>query len=177
MNIAKKVVGCIGSLLIVAVVGSNSQVLAASESKIGVIDVNKVVSTSTAGQKAMGVLDEKKKSLQPAFKKYEDELVAMQKDFEKKNSAWTDAVKKEKAAAFQKKQGEFAAKREEANLELKKLQEQHATPVLKKIEEIAAKVAKDDGYSIILPRQVVLYTSDAADISDKVTSELNKAMK
>ena len=86
-------------------------------------------------------------------------------------------MKKEKAAAFQKKQGEFAAKREEANLELKKLQEQHAAPVLKKIEEIAAKVAKDDGYSIILPRQVVLYTSDAADISDKVTSELNKAMK
>lgn len=175
MNIAKSVVGCIGSLLIVAVVGINSQ--AADAPKIGVIDMKKVLSTSTAGQKAQSVVEEKMKSLQGTLKKDENDLVALQKEMEKKGSAWTDAVKQEKAKAFQKKGKEFQEKQENANNELKKVREENVNPILKKLEEIVEKVAKNDGYSLILPRNVVLFSSETTDISDKITSELNKVMK
>jgi len=175
VNIAKRVVGCIGSLLIVAVVGVNSQ--AADTTKIGVIDMKKVLSASTAGQKAQSVIEEKMKALQGTLKKDQDDLVALQKDMEKKGSAWTDAVKQEKAKTFQKKRNDLAAKEENANLELKKMREENVNPILKKLEEIVEKVAKNDGYSLILPRNVVLYSSESTDISDKVTSELNKVMK
>jgi outer membrane protein len=175
VNIAKRVVGCIGSLLIVAVVGINSH--AADATKIGVIDMKKVLSASTAGQKAQGVVEEKMKSLQGTLKKDENDLVTLQKEMEKKGSAWTDAVKQEKAKAFQKKRNDFAAKQENANLELKKVREDNVNPILKKLEEIVEKVAKNEGYSLILPRNVVLYSSEATDISDKVTAELNKVMK
>ena len=176
MNRAKRTIGCIGSLLILAVIGFNGQALADTP-KIGVIDMKKVLSASISGQKAQGVIEEKMKSLQSPLKKDEDELIALQKEMEKKGSAWTDAVKQEKAKAFQKKRNEFAAKQDSANNELKKLREDNVNPILKKLEEIVEKVAKSEGYTLILPRNVVLYTSDATDISDKITSELNKVMK
>lgn len=174
MNIAKRVMGCLGSLLIVAVVGINSQ---AADAKIGVIDMKKVLSASTAGQKAQSVVEEKMKALQGTLKKDETDLVALKNEIEKKGSAWTDAVRQEKTKAFQKKGQAFQEKQEKANLELKKVREDNINPILKKLEEIVEKVAKNDGYSLVMPRNVVLYASDTTDISDKVTAELNKVMK
>lgn len=176
MNIGNRMVGCIGSLLIMAAVLCQGPVWAA-DSKVGVIDMKKVLSTSTAGAKAQGIIEQKMKTLQSSFKTEENELITLQKEIEKKSSAWSDAVKREKAVAFQKKRGELGAKQEEANVEMKKLREQHVNPILKKLEEIVEKVAQSEGLALVLPRNVVLFANDNIDISDKVTSELNKVMK
>ncbi len=176
MDSMKKALGCIGSLLIMVAVLCNGQAWAA-DTKIGVIDMKKVLSTSTSGQKAQDIIEQKMKTLQSSFKTEENELITLQKEIEKKSSAWSDTVKKEKATAFQKKRGELAAKQEEANNEMKKLREQHVNPILKKLEEIVEKVAKSEGYALVLPRNVVLYAADTVDVSDKVTAELNKVMK
>lgn len=176
MKSAMKKVGCICSLLIAAVLFVNSHALAA-ETKIGVIDMKEVLSTSTAGKRAQDIIEQKMKSLQASFKNDETALVALQKDIEKKGAAWSDSVKQEKAVEFQKKRRDLAEKQENANQELKKLREQHVNPILKKLEEIVGKVASDGGYSVVLPRNVVLFSADSIDISDKVVAELNKAMK
>jgi outer membrane protein len=168
-------VGCIGSLLILAVLLCNGQALAA-DTKVGVIDMKQVLSTSTAGKRAQGVIEQKMKSLQASFKNDETALVNLQKEMEKKGAAWSDSVKQEKAAEFQKKRRDLAEKQESANQELKKLREQHVNPILKKLEEIVAKVASSGGYSVVVPRNVVLFAADSVDISDSVVTELNKAM-
>ncbi len=176
VNNVKKAVCCIGGLLIAAVLLLNSQVMAA-ETKIGVIDMKQVLSTSTAGKRAQDLIEQKMKTLQASFKSDETALVNLQKEIEKKGSAWSDSVKQEKAIEFQKKRRDLAEKQETANQELKKLREQHVNPILKKLEEIVDKVATDGGYSAVLPRNVVLFAADSIDISDKVVAELNKAMK
>ncbi len=176
MNIVKSTIGCIGSLLIVAAILINGQALAA-DSKIGVIDMKKVLSSSTAGKKAQGIIEQKMKSLQSSFKKDENDLIALQKEIEKKSSAWSNSVKQEKATAFQKKRRDLAVKQDNANVELKKLREQHVNPILQKLESVVEKIAAKEGYAVILPRNVVLYSSDSVDISDTIIAELNKAMK
>jgi len=176
VNIVKTAVSCVGRLVIVASVLFNGQALAA-DTKIGVIDMKQVLSTSTAGKRAEGIIKQKMDSLQTSFKTDENDLVAMQKEMEKKGSAWSDSVKQEKATAFQKKRRDLAVKQDEANQELKKLREQHVNPILKKLEEVVAKVAADGGYAVVLPRNVVLYATDSIDISNTVISELNKVMK
>ena len=176
MNFFKRVIGSFGGLLIMTAVIFNGQAMA-SGTQIGVIDMKKVLTTSTAGKKAQDTIEAKMKSLQSSFKKDENDLIALNKEMEIKGSAWSDSVKREKAAAFTKKRNLLAVKQEQANTELKKLREKHVNPILKKLEEIVEKVATDEGYSIILPRNVVLYSSRATDITDKVTGELNKSMK
>ncbi|MCL1979862.1 MAG: OmpH family outer membrane protein [Proteobacteria bacterium] len=163
-------------LLIAALVMINGQALAA-DTKIAVIDMKQVLSTSSAGKKAEGVIKQKMDSLQASLKGDQDELIAMQKESEKKGAAWSDSVKREKIAAFQKKRQDFDDKQNNANEEMRKLREQQINPVIKKLEEVVAKLAADNGYAIVLPRNVVLYATDAVDISNTVITELNKVMK
>lgn len=176
VKIGQRVVGCLGGLMMMATVLASGQALAA-DTKIAVIDMKQVLSTSTAGKRAEGVIKQKMDALQASMKADEDALTAMNKEAEKKNSAWSDSVKQEKAAAFQKKRRDLAVKQEDANNELKKLREQQVNPVLKKLEEVVSKVAADGGYAVVLPRNVVLYATDSIDISNTVIKELDKVMK
>ena len=174
VSILKKMTCCFGGLLMITVLAAGH---AYSAEKIGVIDLRKAILTSSAGQKAKEVMDQKAKSLQADLKKDQDALIALQKEMEKKGSAWNDAMKKEKAAEFQKKGREFNAKQQEASATMRKLEEEHLKPLQQKALEVAKKVAKDEGYSMVLPREVLVVAPEDADISDKVVSELNKAMK
>lgn len=173
MNLLNKTLCCLGSIFIATVLFVNQSSAAAD--KIGVVDLRKAILTSTAGQKAKDLIDQKAKTLQADLKKDQDALVALQKDMEKKGAAWNDAMKKEKATEFQKKGREFNAKQQEANADMRKLEEEHLKPLQQKALDVAKKVAKDEGYAFVLPREVLVVAPEDNDITDKVVSELNKS--
>ena len=167
-----KGIGCVGGLLIAAAVFCSGQAMAAD--KIGVVDMRKVLSTSATGQKVQDAIEKKQRALQAELKKDEDALVALQKEGEKKNATWSEAVKKEKAAEFQKKLRDFNVKREKAGAELNRLRDEQLKPLHAKVMEAARKVAKDEDYDFILPREALIVAPDSSDISDLVVSEVNK---
>ena len=82
-----------------------------------------------------------------------------------------------KITAFQKKGAELASKEREANMEIRKLQECHVQPVLKKLEEVIQKEAKSGNYDLILPNNAILFAASQLDITDDVTRALDAAMK
>ncbi|MGE4401318.1 MAG: OmpH family outer membrane protein [Desulfobulbus sp.] len=170
----KCVLGC---MVMATVLCLQSQFSLAADTKIAVIDMKEVLSTSTAGKRAQNVIERKMKSLQASFKADEASLVKLNTEMEQKGAAWSDKVKREKAMEFQQKRRGLAEKQEQANQELKKLREQNVNPILKKLEDIVGEVASDGGYSVVLPRNVVLYTANSVDITAKIVSELNKVMK
>lgn len=164
-------------LAMMAILCCQGRTAEAADTKIAVIDMKEVLSTSTAGKRAQGLIEQKMKSLQASFKTDENALLKLKEDMEKKGSAWSDSVKREKATEFQQKRKDLAEKQESANEELKKLREQNVNPILKKLEDIVSQVASEGGYSVVLPKNVVLFSSDSIDVTSKVVSELNKVMK
>jgi outer membrane protein len=148
-----------------------------AETKIGVLDMKKVLATSVAGQKAQQLIEERMESLQTSFRKEESDLLGLQSEIEKKSSAWSDTVKQEKAIEFQTKRRDLLEKQEEAKFELQRLQEEHVNPILQRLEGVVDKIAKDKGYTLILPRNIVLHAAPEIDISDAVVAELNKVLK
>ncbi len=176
----KRLLSCTGVLMVVvflAVSMSTAGTVLAADAKIGVINMKKVLANSTAGKNAQKVLEKKMNELRAKFKKDEDALLALQKEIEKKSSAWSDQVKQQKAIEFQKKRRDLGAKQEDANLELKQLREKHLTPILKKLEKVVKAEAKKGGYTIVLPNTAVLYRDKSADMTTVITNALNKAMK
>jgi len=149
----------------------------AAETRIGVLNMQKVLMNSQAGQRAQKALEKKMSELKASFKKEEEALLALQKEIEKKSSVWSDDMKQEKAIEFQKKRRDLGAKQEDANLELKQLREKHLAPIMKKLREVVRAEAKKGGYTVILPNNAVLYTNEEADITDAVTKALDKVMK
>jgi outer membrane protein len=149
----------------------------AAATKVAVINIQKVLVESAAGKSAKAKMEKKMEQLKKGLKKDEEALIALQKEIEKKSSAWSDEKKQEKAIQFQKMRRNLGVKQDDANLEMKKLQEKYLTPIMKKLETIVTDVAKAKGYTIVLPRNGVLYFDKAVDITADTTKALNAKMK
>ncbi|MCG6930089.1 MAG: OmpH family outer membrane protein [Desulfofustis sp.] len=159
--------------LVVFVAGQVS----AADMKIGVMNVQKVLVESVSGKSAKAKFDDKMQELQNKFKTEEDELIAMQKDIEKKSSAWSEETKQTKAREFQKKRRELQDKSEDARFELKTLQDKELAPILKALEGVVTEYGKKNGYTMILDsKSGVVYFSEAVDITDQLVKELDAAM-
>ncbi len=150
---------------------------ASAAAKVAVINIQKVLVESKAGIKAKGTMEKKMEQLKVGLEKDEKALVALQKEMEKKASAWSEDKKKEKAIEFQKMRRDLQVKQDDANIEMKSLQDKHLTPIMKKLESIVADVAKAKGFTIVLPRNGVLYFDKAVDITADTTKALNAKMK
>lgn len=177
MNVRTNVTGSLLTFLFFAAVFFIVGTVQAAETKVGVITVQKVLATCEAGKKAQGVMEKKMEELQATFKKDEEALLALQKEIEKKSSAWSDAMKQEKAIEFKKKRRDLGVKQEDAGQEMKTLREQQLAPILKELEDVVKGVAKKEGYTLILPRNAVLHAADSADLTETITRALNEKMK
>lgn len=166
-----------GTIFCLTVLMSVAGQVCAAEMKIGVMNVQKVLVSSTSGKSAKAKFDEKMQELQTKFKTEEEELVAMQKDIENKSSAWNEETKQMKVREFQKKRRELQAKSEDARFELKTLQDKELAPILKALEDVVVNYGKDNGFTMILDsKSGVIYFSEAVDITDKLVTELNAVM-
>jgi len=171
-----KICVVLGALIAATLLANPSTVLAEGVS-IAVLDMQKVVLKSEVGKKAQKEMEKKVKELESTFKKEEEALAALQDEIEKKSSVWSEDKKQEKAIEFQKTRRDLRVKQDDANLELKQLQEKQLAPIFKELEEVVKKFAKEKGYQIILPGQAVLYAIDSVDITDEVTKALDAKTK
>lgn len=144
---------------------------------IAVLDMQKVVLNSEQGKAAKKDMESKFKELEKKFKKEEDALAALQNEIEKKSSVWSEEKKQDKAIEFQKMRRDLRVKQDDANLELKQLQEKKLAPIFEELEKVVKNFAKEKGYAIILPGQAVLYAVESVDITEDVTKALNSMAK
>lgn len=160
------------------VVTSVAAVQAGAETKVGVMNVQKVINLSDAGKVAKTHFEGKMKEMQGKFKAEEEALVALQKEIEKKGSAWSEQKKQEKVREFQKSRRELQAKTEDARFELKQLQEKELQPILKALEGVVMNFGKKNGYTMIVDiKSGVIYFEETIDVSVEITKDLNAAMK
>ncbi len=177
MTRMKKITGIAVAFVFLMVAGMGAAPARAAATKVAVINIQKVLLDSKAGKNAKSKMEKKMNELKAALKKDEDKLIALQKEIKKKASAWSEEKKQEKSIEFQKMRRNLGVKQDDANLEMKKLQEKYLTPIMKKLEGIVTDVAKSKGYTVVLPRNGVLYVDKSVDITAATTKALNAKMK
>ena len=169
---SKRISVILSSLIAVAFLFSTTSVFAEAVS-IAVLDMQKVVLSSKLGKEAQKEIEKRVKELEKTFKTDEETLIDLQSEIEKKSSVWSEEKKQDKSIEFQKLRRDLRAKQDDANVELKQLQEKQLAPIFKDLEVVVKKFAEDNKYSMILPSQAVLYAIDSVDITEKVTQALN----
>lgn len=146
--------------------------------KVGIMNVQKVLVESAAGQIAKAKFEKKGKELEAQFAAEQADIVDLQKEIEKKGSVWSKDKKDEMVVEFNKKRRDLQTKSEDARQEMKKLQDKELEPILKALETIVDDFGEDNGYSVILDsKNGVIYFDDALDVSDALIAELNKVLK
>jgi outer membrane protein len=165
-------------LVVLAGFTLNANTVQAETQKIAVMNIQKVLLQSSAGQKAKAVFEKRMNELQAKFKAEQETLVTLQQEIEKKSSAWSKDKQGEKVRELQLKQREMQVKSEDAKMELRQLQDKELEPILKMLQTVVNSYGEKEGYSLILDSKVaVLYANPAADISEAVKEELDKRLK
>lgn len=173
MNV-KKIVLAVSLICALALAGTGQ---AFAEVKVGVMNIQKIIALSDAGKAAKKKFEAKMSTLQEKFKKEQQALVDLRQEIAKKGSAWSEEKKTAKAREFQKMQRELKEKNDDANFELKQLQEKEFEPILKALEGVVNDFGKKNGYTVILDTKMgAIYFDESADVTDALVKELNKAM-
>jgi outer membrane protein len=173
----KMITAAMASVFLFSILMATFSTALAAEQKIAVLNLRKVFTSSEAGQTAQKEMEKKVEALQQKFKQDEDALISLQNEIEKKSSVWSEEKKQEKAIEFKRMQRDMRAKQEDASLELKKMEEQQLGPIRKELEQVIENVAKEKGYAIIVPSEVVMFAVDSVDITEEVTKALNARSK
>lgn len=144
--------------------------------KIAVLDSQRVVNSTNAAKKAVKELTAARDAAQKKVKKLEKPLLEKRNALEEKKSVLSQED-------FLKEQGKLRNDVRSFRLEAQTIQEDLERKNLtfrKKISdtvrEVVAEYAKEKGYDIVLPKALLLYATDATDISDAVLARTNKKL-
>lgn len=149
--------------------------IAKADTKIGTVDMQKAIQTTSAGKKAKteleGEFNKKKKDLE----KKEADLKKMGEDLEKKKSVLSEEALGKKQAEFQEEMLKYRDVVGKSQMEIQKKERELTAPILEKMKKVIAKLAKDKGYSMVIENtQMILYTDGTGDLTNDVVTAFEK---
>lgn len=144
----------------------------AAELKIGYVDLQKALNESTAGKKAKEKFTAEVKRAESEIARKKEELERLGGSLEKQSSMLKDDVKAEKEKEFIQLQKDYERKLKDYKDELQIKDAQYTRGILADLVDIIKKYGKANNYTIVFERSetVLLYATDALDITDKIIS-------
>lgn len=146
-----------------------------AETKIGFVDMQKAIQSTSAGKKAKadleGDFNKKKKELE----KKEADLKKMGEDLEKKKSVLSEEALGKKQAEFQEEMLKYRDVVGKSQVDIQKKERDLTAPILEKMKKVIAKMAKEKGYTLIMENnQAILFATADSDLTDDVIKAYEK---
>lgn len=147
-----------------------------AQNKVGYVDVQKFIETTSAGKKAKSILDEEYSKRKKDLDKKRADLENMAKDLDKKRSVLSEEVFSKKQMELQEEGMKFQKNLGDQNNEMQKKQKDLLDPIIEKMRTVLEKVAKEKGFSIVLEKtgQSFLYASADSDLTTEVVQAFEK---
>lgn len=147
-----------------------------AEVKMGYIDMQKAIQSTSTGKAAKKKLEKDFNKKKKELEKMEADLKKMTQDLEKKAAVLSDDVKAKKQSELQREMMKYQKIVGQSQLEIQKKERELTTPIITKLRETIQKIAKKDGYTMILEKseQSVLWAKKEADLTDKVIKAYEK---
>ena len=143
---------------------------AADVPRIATVDVQLVILESKMGKKAKGKVEAERDLKQKELTAREEDTSKMQKELEKQSSILSEAARKEKQDAIDKKVRDLRRIYEDFNRDLQKKETELIRDLLKDITAVVRDYGKTKGYTLILEKgqSAILYSSDQIDITKEI---------
>ena len=146
------------------------------EVKIGYVNMQKAIQETSAGQKAKTQLEKEFKAKKKELKQTEADLKKMSEDLEKKALVLSEDVRAEKQQELQQRMMQYRQRVGKSQMEIQKKERELTLPILKKLREIIAKLAKEKDFTMVLEKseQSVLWAKKEVDLTDEVIQRFEK---
>ncbi len=150
---------------------------AAQTAKIGVVDIQQVLNQSQRGMGYKQKLEQERAVRQRELDAKQQELTALQAEFEKQAPLLSEAAKREKQDALQRRLRDARRILEDVNRDFEKKVRDAEAEVTREILVVVQEFGKDQAYSVILEKSTLLYTGQAADITPEIIKRYDAKQK
>ncbi len=144
--------------------------------KIGYIDLQKILLQSDEGKQAKVALEKQFASRKKELNQKKQELEDMQKSLETQSSMLSRDALVQKQGEFVKKRDAFLKLVQEYDKELQEQDGELTKKILLQLQDIITKIGKDGNYTVILEKSQggILYAPENEDLTDKVMKLFNQ---
>jgi len=165
------------SLLMVVVALLAVTTVAWAETKIGVVDVQRVIDDSEKGQQARELLKQKFEQEKTALEKEGKEIALLKEDFDKQSAVLTPEKRADREQELRQRIKDFNRLKKDKQDSFNAQQMEVLRQVMAKVMEVVQTVAKENGYTAVLDATngPVLYAGEGVDITDLIIQRFNQA--
>lgn len=157
-------------MLLVVLLGFSASYALAADLKIAVVDIQKVIRESKAGEEARTSFTKEVENKRKIISAREETLKSLEDEL-RKASAQERAQKEEKLT---KEAKDVKRLKDDLQEELRKRDAEIGQKLVMEIMDVVKKMAEENKYTLIIEkRQGVLYAQDAIDITGKVVEKYN----
>ena len=152
-----------------------SPVWAQEKIKIGVVDLQRVISESQAGNAAKEKFRSQVKKVEADLLKEKQDVDRLKSDFDKKSSLMKEEDRKNLEKEIQKRERSYMLSGRDFQEELGQREREMTGELVRGIAKIVGDIGKSEKYTLILERSQmpVLYSDDVNDITKKVIELYN----
>jgi outer membrane protein len=150
--------------------GFSPQAKAADALRLATVDIQQVIMESKAGKQAKGKVEAERDLKQKELSAREEEITKLQRDFEKQASILSEAARKEKQEAIDKKVRDLRRIYDDSGRDLQKKEGELIRDLLKDITVVIRDYGKAKGYTLILEKGQagILYSTDQIDLTKEI---------
>jgi outer membrane protein len=145
----------------------------AAESKIAVVDVQHAVMATEDGMRAQGTLKKDFDKRQQDLDAKQTELAKARDDIERQSHFLSREALQKRMEDWQRRMVELQTVFVDYNKTLQKKQGELTAPIVKKIMAVIARLAKKNGYELILDKQAAPYARQDLDLTEQVIQMYN----
>jgi outer membrane protein len=163
------IVGTI-TVAIALLFGGNVARSDAAGTRIGYVDVQRVIVRSVAGVAAREQLEKDKVAMQKDVDNRKIEVDKLREEMEKKGLVLSAESRREKEETLQRKVRDLRRLAEDLEKELQKKEQQATQRILQELTGIIEKMGKERGFLLIVERRSggVIYGDPEGDVTDEV---------
>lgn len=154
-------------------VAARAQAEAAAGSKFGYVDLNRALNETNDGKAAKSRLEADMKAKKQKIEMMQNDLKKMGEELEKQKLILSADAMKDKQQAFQQKYMEFQKTGMEYEKQIAEANDAAIKPIADRLMRVVQQIGQSDGFTMIVPREMALYSPAGTDITDKVIAAFN----
>ena len=155
--------------LLVAVMFSPGLAGAADVAKIGILDAQRVLETSSAGKAAQARIKAQGTQKTEDLKKRAEEFKALEEQLKREAMV----MSQEKRDDLKIRKVEIEDLQKKYSREMNQLQQQELNRIQADIVKLAREIGKEQGYLLILTKENAVYYPSSIDVTDKLIQSYN----
>ena len=147
----------------------------ADVAKIGVIDFQRVLETSSAGKASQAEITKHGKAMETELKKNQEELEEIKKRIDREALVMTKEMREEKEREFRIKINDFKMLEQKFKQEINNLNKRLVRRLRDDVFDLVEEVGKKEGYLLVVEKTEggVVYAPNTIDITDKLIQLYN----